>query len=528
MRVPFAMARRLRERVLAHARPCLVQISSAGALLAISGDSTRYGLDGLRPGDDVSHRLPLLIGLDLAALGPEHWPMVELPAGGHADVLLEPGTDGARVLLLDAAAEHDRRVATQQQANERALLNRRLAATLAELEAARAALEAQNRALESLNAAKARFIAGLSHELRTPLTAVLGHAALLRERSVAGAGDAAESAVGGDLCDVAAERSLDAIQSGAQHLLSLVNNVLDHASLETGQLALNPAPMDPLLLLTELERLLAPQAARRGLDFRVLPPQALPPRAETDATRLRQVLINLVNNALKYTEQGFVELRLDWLDGRLTAAVADTGPGVPVAQREHVLRPFHRGATAAAGSGDGSIGLGLAISNELVRLLGGRLHIGDRPGGGAVFGFEIPAPALAPPAGASATTPAAIPLLLVDDAREIQLLYGQILARDGFAVHAALTPAAALTAFDAVRPRIVIVDVHLGDEDGATLISGLRARGFDGVLLAWSASSMLDDRERLLDAGADRYLVKPVPPLELQETLRSLLAERGG
>jgi signal transduction histidine kinase/CheY-like chemotaxis protein len=527
MPVPLTIARRLRTRLLAHARPCLLCVSATGTLVGMRGDGSRYGLAGLAPGAAVDSRLPLLVGLDLGAMAPEHWPMVELPAGGHADVLLEPGSGGVYVLLLDANAEHHRRVTAQQHANERALLNRRLQATLAELEAARAALQAQNRELESLNAAKARFIAGLSHELRTPLTAVLGHAELLRGRADAGA-NAAAAAAAGALDAPEAARSLDAIQSGAQHLLSLVNNVLDQASLETGQLALNPAPMDPAQLLTELERLLAPQAARRSLALRVQPPGALPARVETDATRLRQVLINLVNNALKYTEQGFVELRLGWHDGRLSAAVADTGPGVPADQREHILKPFQRGATVAAGSADGSVGLGLAISNELVRLLGGRLHIDDRPGGGAVFGFDIPAPAAAAPIVAPAAAIAAIPLLLVDDAREIQLLYGKLLARDGFVVRSALTPTAALAAFDEVRPRVVIVDVHLGEEDGAELIGRLRARGFDGVLIAWSASSMRDDRERLLDAGADRYLIKPVPPLELKETLCGLLAERGG
>ena len=527
MRVPFAVGRRLRQRVVDEAHPCLISIDTAGRLLTIHGDAARYGLADLGPGDEVSDRLPLLVGLDLSStMAPEHWPMLELPGGRHADVLLEPHGGTLHLLLLDATAEHGRRLTTQQQANERALLNRRLASALAELEAARAALEAQNRELESLNAAKARFIAGLSHELRTPLTAVLGHAELLRGRLGSEAESADDAATGVAGTDPA--WSLDAIQSGAQHLLSLVNNVLDHASLETGQLALNPTPMDPAQLLAELGRLLAPQAARRNLEFRLRPPESLPPRVETDATRLRQVLINLVNNALKYTEQGFVELSLDWQDGRLSAAVADTGPGIPEDQRRQILHPFHRGTAAAAGEGDGSVGLGLAITNELVRLLGGELCIGDRPGGGALFGFDIPAPAVAPPPVADASPALAVPLLLVDDAREIQLLYGKLLARAGYTVRTALTPGAALAAFDELHPRIVIVDVHLGEEDGAVLIRGLRARGYDGVLIAWSASSMLDDRERLLEAGADRYLVKPVPPLELQETLRGLLAERGG
>jgi signal transduction histidine kinase len=539
MTVPLAVSRHLRELMIAEVRPCLLRIAPDYRLIDLTGEPGHYGLAGLAPGADARERLPLLYGITLDADpdgppgSPLGWPMVELAEGVFADVLIRPVAGGAaQVLLTDASREHLRRQAAQQHANEMALLNRGLRRTLDELESTRAELEEKNRALEDLNRtlddlnrAKSRFIANLSHELRTPLTAIVGHARLLRERlggapSAGPAGDPQGLWGPGRLAE-----SLRAIESGSDHLMSMVNNVLDQASLETGQLVMNPAPADLGALLADLCAWLRPLAEQRGLVFRLAIQGPLPHWVESDGTRLRQVLVNLATNAIKYTQRGFVELSARWDQGRLGLGVADSGPGIPECDRPRLMQPFQRGTSARGQSG---VGLGLAIGAQIVRLLGGELKLRDRPGGGSVFDFEIPAPALTGPhAGGGLTgrpqAGAAPLILLVDDAREIRLVYTSLLQSAGYRARAVASPAEALAELAAERPAAILVDQQLGEEDGALLIRRLREYGYTGPIVAWSASSMRDDRSRPLEAGADRFLVKPVLPEVLEETLRELL-----
>lgn len=305
--------------------------------------------------------------------------------------------------------------------------------------------------------------------------------------------------------------------------MSMVNNVLDQASLETGQLAVNPAPTDITGLLADVAALLRPMAQQRGLDFRLHAPAGMSAWCEIDATRLRQVLINLCTNAIKYTKRGWVGLQAQRRDGRLRIRVSDTGPGIPEHQRERILLPFHRGDAARGQSG---VGLGLTISQEIIRLMGGELTLDSRTGGGTTFGFEIPAPALThtrTPGGADGAL-AGRKVLLVDDVPEIRMLYAALLDAAGLRVSLAADIVSALALVAEERPDAVIVDRHLGAEDGATLIRQLRDDGYRGPIIAWSASSMRGDREVPLVAGADCYLVKPVQPAVLEETLRKLLA----
>jgi len=516
MLLPLSIRRHLRQLLVEHAKPCLLCLAADYRVLGMVGDPVRYGLGGLQEGDDARDALPLLYGIALDSH--EQWPLLELSNGLHADVLIEPvASGGVHLLLTDASREHAARQASQQHANEAQLLNRELRQTLEQLESARAELALKNQQLDALNQSKTRFIAGLSHELRTPLTAILGHAELLRERI--------------DNQTEPVTESLRAIESGGAHLLSLVNNVLDQASIETGQLALNPAPCDLGLLLAGVAAMLRPMAERRGLAFRFQPQAGLPAWVETDAMRLRQVIINLATNAIKYTETGSVDLRAEWRGGRLKLCVLDTGPGIPPAQCERMLLPFQRGERSGAQAG---VGLGLAISVQILRLFGSELRVDQRPGGGSVFGFEIPMTVVgAKPDTRSvsaeptkvkprAAEPTHLPVLLVDDAPDIRILYRHLLSGCGYAVDEAADGESARQLWQASRPAIVIIDLHLGQADGAALVTQLRDSGYRGHIIGWSASSMRADRERMLAAGADAYLVKPVPVAVLQETLREL------
>jgi signal transduction histidine kinase/CheY-like chemotaxis protein len=521
MALPLSIGRHLRALLIAQAHPCLLHLDHEYLIVEITGDAERYGIAHDAVGVDVRDLLPLMHGSDLTS--EERWPMVEVTDGVHADVVIKPIARGAHLLLIDVSHEHAERQAVQQHANEVHLLNSKLRQSLEALEAARVELEQRNRELDELNRIKTRFIAGLSHELRTPLTAVIGHSELLRERCTEEHSDF--------------EESLRAIESGSGYLMSLVNNVLDQASLETGQLAMHPAPTDLALLLDETAAMLRPMAERRGLAFRFEPSRSIPDWVETDATRLRQVVINLANNAIKYTDHGFVELSADWSDGRFRVAVADSGPGIPPEQRERIMLPFQRGERTGKQSG---VGLGLAISLQIIKLLGGELTIGERPGGGSVFAVELPlteirhepAPAAAgeaqePRVGQGvAAVPSRLPVLLVEDSPGIRILYRHVIKAMGHPVDEAVDADSVRQHFKLAQPAIMIIDLNLGDSDGADLVQALRNEGYDGLIVGWSASSLREDQERMLAAGADAYLVKPVPPPVLKETLRELLQAR--
>jgi CheY-like chemotaxis protein len=315
------------------------------------------------------------------------------------------------------------------------------------------------------------------------------------------------------------------IESNATHLLSLVDNVLDQASLEMGQLALHPVPLRLAALCREIEAMFMPLAEARGLEFRLHRRGQLPDWMEIDATRLRQVVINLVSNGIKYTERGFVAMILTWSRDQLEVGVSDSGPGIPESARERIFLPFHRETDTVAQKG---AGLGLAISAQLVELMGGRLQLEDRPGGGSVFRFSVPAPAIAALGDvSSAEPPAGFRILLVDDSLEIRDLYKHFLEKEGFLVDSAADEPEAWLRFEDKRPDLVVVDLYLAEWEGSGLIRRLRGRGFSGGVVAWSASSLREDKQRALDAGADAFLVKPVEVGVLCASLNEIL-RRGG
>ncbi|MEJ2327570.1 MAG: ATP-binding protein [Chromatiaceae bacterium] len=508
MKDSFVTACHLRRILADQLRPCFVVLDQGFGVLQISGDAASYGYGGLNPGMDCRELMPFLIGL--AAGEAIHLPMVETASGSAADVLLTPTGSDQGLLLTDASRERAARRLAQQDANEARLLLKEQQKLLESLRAARDDLDATSQRAAEASLMKSRFIAGLSHEFRTPLAAILSHVALLADVSRDGELSPAESA--------------QLIESNANHLLSLVETVLDRASLDMGQLSLHPVPMRLSAFCREMQVMFQPLAAAQGLEFRFHRRGDLQEWIEIDATRLRQVVINLIGNAIKYTDRGFVALILSWERGSLEVAVSDTGPGVSEAARERIFFPFQRADHAANKRG---AGLGLAISAQLVELMGGKLKLEDRPGGGSVFGFTIPAPnidAAAPVAASVSGLERRI--LLVDDSDDIRGLYSRLLAKAGFTVDTAADEPEAWGRFEAQRPDIAIVDVYLKEWEGTGLVRRLRGRGFTGGIVSWSASSLREDRQRAFDAGADAFVLKPVEISVLCATLTDIARRR--
>lgn len=502
-----AIARFVRKVLLDQLKPCFLLLDEDFRLLRVVGNAEHYGLGLLHRGEDCRGTMPFLYGL-----GPTesiHLPLVEMTSGRAADVLLSQVIGRPGLLLTDASRERASRQVVQQQANEIRLLHKQQQKLVAELTAANDALQRRHQETSEISRMKSGFIARLSHELRTPLTGILGHAGLLHDAKR-------------DTNSI--DENVRLIEANATHLVSLVDNVLDQASLEAGQLALHPVPTRLSGLCREMEATFTSLAKTKGIEFRLHRRGSLPEWVEVDGTRLRQIVINLVSNGIKYTDRGFVALITAWADGRLQVSVSDTGPGIDRRARERIFLPFHREGGASEKRG---AGLGLAISAQLVELMGGSLRVDDRPGGGSVFGFTVPAPACeVTVGGGGGEGGGGKRILMVDDSTDILILYSRLLAKSGFVVDTAADEPEAWQKFEQQRPIAVLVDLYLKEWEGTGLIQRLRARGFSGGVVAWSASSLREDKQRAMSAGADMYLVKPVEPAALCASLNEIILRR--
>lgn len=371
---------------------------------------------------------------------------------------------------------------------------------------------------EQASVAKTRFLATFGHEVRTPMTGVLGMSELLLDTPL----------------DARQRGYVAAIRSAGEHLLRLLNDALDIARIDSGRLELVEEAFDLRALLADLAALLGPLAERRGLRFELDLGPDLPTGVRGDASRLKQVLLNLLNNALKFTEQGHVSLHVRRVGERVRFVVQDTGPGLSADQRARLFRRFEQGEGARTAARHGGSGLGLAISQELVDAMGGRIGVESTPGVGTRFEVEVPLPPAAlPPRAADA--PAAAPrsgrplsiLLVEDDATVADVITG-LLRAQGHEVRHAPHGLAALAEAQ-MRPfDLGLLDLDLPGMDGFALAGQLRRRGCEVPLVAVTARADADSEPQAYAMGFDLFLRKPVTGAMLAQAMQAALAKRGG
>ena len=387
------------------------------------------------------------------------------------------------------------------------------------------------------NESKSLFLANMSHEIRTPMNAILGFADLLKQQC-------------GDVKLPETQSFIGAIHSSGSHLLHLINDILDLSKIEAGRIELREGAHPVLPILTDVISLLQARADAKAISllFRWIGPA--PRQIRTDAHRLRQVLLNLVGNAVKFTERGgvTVEARLeasdaDWL---LVVDVADTGVGIPAEQLEAIFEPFRQVDSSFTRQHEGT-GLGLSISRRLAKLLGGEISVVSVPNEGTTFTLtmkagpiaeiELLAPAdAARPLDATPIAPAAITngnagdslqgvtILVVDDVKVNRDLIRIVLQRAGAEVLQAEDGAAGVS--EALRNDIdlIFMDMQMPLMDGLTATSQLRERGFARPIVALTANAMEKDRLRCLEVGCTSYLSKPVKSEDiLLEVARQLM-----
>lgn len=381
-------------------------------------------------------------------------------------------------------------------------------------------MEHKRELAEQASLAKTRFLATLGHEVRTPMTGVLGMSELLL----------------GTTLDSRQRGYTQSIQHAGEHLLRLVNDALDLARIEADRLELADSVFDLRDVIDDVTALMAPLAAQRGLDFERVVSDDAPRGLRGDATRIRQILLNLIGNAIKFTERGSVTLRvMPLLDDGVRAdgvrfEISDTGPGLNEEQKTRLFRRFEQAEGARTAARYGGSGLGLAISQELAAAMGGRIGVDSQPGEGTCFNVELPLPAAAIEASkaAVATTDTAtrpLDLLLVEDDPTVAEVIAGLLRARGHRVTHAGHGLAALAEIAGGRFDMALLDLDLPGLDGFALARQLRTQGFSQPLLAITARADADAEPLARAAGFNGFLRKPLTGDMLAEAIEALLPD---
>jgi PAS domain S-box-containing protein len=387
-------------------------------------------------------------------------------------------------------------------------------------------------AAEAANRAKSEFLANMSHEIRTPMTAILGFVDLLDGEVMC-----CPVCPMNTLCEQRqiGREAVSTIQRNGNHLLTVINDILDLSKIEAEKLQIAPTRCSPVQMVTEVVSLMRPQAAAKRLELKTELVQPLPGTILADPLRLRQILVNLVGNAIKFTKQGEVRItvRCDFGSGspRLCFDVTDTGIGMNEEQIGKLFQPFNQVDNSSTRTFGGT-GLGLCISKHLAKALGGNIEVRSKPGKGSTFSVLIhpgqldrmqmiedaqraatEPPPMAPPADTAKITFCGR-ILVAEDVMANQRLISLLLRRAGGEVtavdHGQLAVEAALRAHETGKPfDVILMDMQMPVLDGYEATRQLRERGYTGPIVALTAHAIAEDREKCLDAGCDDYLSKP-------------------
>ncbi len=381
-------------------------------------------------------------------------------------------------------------------------MEKTVAVRTAELSVARDAAEAASKA-------KSVFLANMSHELRTPLNAILGFSNLMRREPDVTAGQI---------------EKLDIINRAGEHLLALINDVLEMAKIESGRVHLEIVPFDLGTLVRDVTDMMRLRALEKGLSLLLDQSSSFPRFIKGDPARLRQILVNLLGNAVKFTEQGGVTIRLGTRrDDRqhLLMEIEDSGIGIGSEDQQRLFQPFVQ--VVESGTQEGT-GLGLAITRQFVELMGGAIGVTSTPGKGTIFRVELPVE-IATEADAAGQSPGPPPeeildlapgqpafrILIAEDHRENQLLLMKLMADVGLEAKLAVNGEECVALFSEWRPHLIWMDRRMPVMDGVDATRRIRQLpdGRDVRIVAVTASVFKEERQMLVDAGMDDFVRKP-------------------
>jgi PAS domain S-box-containing protein len=394
---------------------------------------------------------------------------------------------------------------------------------IGKLKAAEIELRQAKDAAESANRAKSAFLANMSHEIRTPMNAILGFTQLMQGESST---------------TPQQQKHLEIINRSGKFLLSLINDILEMAKIEAGRVTLKPVTFDLHELFKDLERIFVVQTTAKRLRLSVEKLAHIPRWVVGDEQKLRQVLFNLLGNAVKFTNEGLVAVRAYMDDGdpdelRLIVEIEDTGVGISEEEQSILFRRFSQ--TQSGRKKGGGTGLGLAITHEFIRMMGGDITMRSQPEKGSLFRFHIKLNRAdaAPDSERSRVSGLCLRLhpgqkpcriLIVDDKEENRVLLMHMLTPAGFELREAATGGEAINKFKAWNPHLILMDMRMPGMDGCEAIRHIRKSANGGAvkIVVNSASTFEDDQRAALAAGADFFLQKPIKYQELIDVLQNL------
>jgi signal transduction histidine kinase/DNA-binding NarL/FixJ family response regulator len=371
---------------------------------------------------------------------------------------------------------------------------------------------------------KSLFLANMSHEIRTPITAILGYAENLYHNRIAD--------------DKEKHEALAIIYRNSKHLIDIINDILDLSKLDADKLQVETLPFSPVKVLKEVEQLMAIQAREKGLQLNIIFHYPMPEFIENDPTRFKQVLFNLIANAIRFTDEGkvTVDIQCQFQEQCLNVSVVDNGIGLSQEQINHLFQPYEQANNATARKYGGT-GLGLMIAKQLVQLMGGNIRVNSTIGEGAEFAFAIKTGDLSNADRITAEQSEAlytlereneIPqlngrILLVEDIADNQKLISLYLKQTGVEFDIANHGKEAISLVENNEYNLILMDMQMPVMDGLTATRQMRARGLTLPIIALTANVLKNERDTYLEAGCNSILTKPIIIDEFYNTLKQWL-----
>ena len=502
------------------------------AVVSAEGDVAElYGalVEHLGVGEPADEALPFLLGLEdeieAVRRGERehvHLPNVNLPLEDgrllFTSVWVLPGTDAGSttVILHDTTEASNLHRQMMQQRNDLDIARRELERANRELEQRGIELQAATRRAEEATEAKSRFLAMMTHEIRTPMNGVLGMLQLIED---------------GDLSDEK-RRYAHTARTSAEALIQIIGDILDFSKIEAGRLDIERIPFDPTEVTQGVVQLLRPRAGEKGIGLECTVGEGVPRSVLGDPGRCRQILLNLIGNAVKFTEHGGVSVFLDQVDASadvLRFAIADTGIGISEEARGRLFTEFTQ-SDASTTRRYGGTGLGLAICKKLVELMSGAIGVDSVEGEGSTFWFELPLEATreAPVTVTEDELPTAsvegARILLADDALANREVAVAMLTKGGYEVDTAVDGREAVSMARGGDYDLILMDLNMPEMDGRTATSALRAAGETLPILAMTAHAEADLGEM---PGFDGHVAKPVRRQDLLQAVAVALGADG-
>ncbi|MFY8349667.1 ATP-binding protein [Pseudoalteromonas sp. SSM20] len=382
------------------------------------------------------------------------------------------------------------------------------------------ALEVLTEELKDANLAKSRFLANMSHEIRTPMTSILGYIDTLNSDDT--------------LTPDEQRHGLRVIQKNSKHLLSLINDILDVSKIEANKLTIEQVPTNIFQLMSEVGSILGRQVRDKGLEFNIDYHFPLPNKIMSDPVRLRQILLNLTSNSVKFTQKGSVSIKVEMEDDDLKVTIVDTGIGMDKGSLEKLFSPFHQGDLSTTRQYGGT-GLGLHISKNLVERLGGTMSVSSKEGKGSKFSFTLPCYTttetqwldsyqITKESEQSTKRNAAIKklegkILLAEDHPDNRVLIKRMLENLGFSIVSANNGKEAVEATLNDEFDIILLDIQMPVMDGLEAHDLMRSTGVSCPILALTANAMTDEIKHYLSVGFDDHIAKPIDKNEFYEKL---------